>query len=265
MFFHSQFSIFNFPFKKKFSPLVVVVVVLLLQLSSSVCMAQGLEIPSRLNDRKEQIIKHLGFTVSYNEKLLIPNWVAYKLTREMVRGTVKRTGDFIPDPLVRGGSATKYDYSYSGYDRGHMAPAGDMKWNRQAMIESFYLSNICPQNNNLNGGDWRILEEKVRSWAEQYGTIYVVCGPVMADKYKTIGENRVAVPAGFFKVLLRKTHNGYTAIGYFMKNEAGHKKLFTYAMSVSDIEILTGIDFFPSLPNRIEKEVEERFYLTDWR
>lgn len=135
------------------------------------------------------------------------------------------------------------------------------------MIESFYLSNICPQNNNLNGGDWRILEEKVRDWARKYGTVYVVCGPVMANNHKTIGENKVAVPAGFFKVILRRTSgkNGYTAIGYFMKNEAGHRKLVTYARCVEDIEIITGIDFFPSLPNRIESEVEESLVLDDWR
>ena len=239
----------------------------LLLLSSLLCTAESLEIPGKIKGCKEQIIKHAGYTVSYNSDLLIPNWVAYSLTTDKANGTVKRSGDFIPDPLVKGATAVSSDYTGSGYDRGHMAPAGDMKWSRQAMIESFYLSNICPQNNNLNGGDWRILEEKVRDWARKYGTVYVVCGPVMANNHKTIGENKVAVPAGFFKVILRRTSgkNGYTAIGYFMKNEAGHRKLATYARCVEDIEIITGIDFFPSLPNRIESKVEESLVLDDWR
>ena len=124
---------------------------------------QKVEIPAEISGRKEQIICHTGYTVSYNSDWKIPNWVAYELTKEEVGGAVERYDVFMPDPVVPSDeSATTYDYKGTGWDRGHMAPAGDMKWSEQAMKESFYLSNICPQNKKLNSGIWKDLEEQVR-------------------------------------------------------------------------------------------------------
>lgn len=207
--------------------------------------------------RDEEIIEHLGYTTCYNTSLLIPSWVAYELTDEEVTGTLKRSDNFLPDPDVRGRCANTNDYKKSGYDRGHLAPAADMKWSEQAMEESFYMSNICPQNHNLNAGDWKDLEEQVRDWAIKNESIYVACGPIVDANYKTIGENKVAVPKAFYKVLLMYKNNSWRTIAFLFNNKAGSKPLHKYALSVDEIEEMTNMDFFAKLPNDIENEIEQ--------
>jgi endonuclease G len=224
-----------------------------------------IEIPSKIVGRQEEIINHTGYTVSYNADWKIPNWTAYELTKEEVEGTVPRFDAFLPDPEVSyEKSANAYDYSNSGWDRGHMAPAGDMKWSEQAMKESFYLSNICPQNKNLNGGVWNELEMQVRELARQKGKIYVVCGPVMSKQPKTIGTNKVAIPDAFFKVLLQNDNENWYAIAFMFANESGRKPLSAYAMVVEDMQIIADIDFFPALPDSIERAVESQTDFTKW-
>lgn len=225
----------------------------------------NVEIPARLSDRTERIITHMGYTVSYNADWKIPNWVAYELTDVEVAGEEPRAKKFVPDPMVpKYESATTDDYKNSGWDRGHMAPAADMKWHQQAMRESFYLSNVCPQNHNLNGGVWKDLEEQVRDLAAQKGHIYVVCGPIVSDDYQTIGANNVVVPSAFFKVLLQEENDRIHTIGFIYENVAGRRPMSTYAMTVDEVETLTGIDFFPSLPDKIEKRVEAEVDFTQW-
>ncbi|RGN49227.1 MULTISPECIES: DNA/RNA non-specific endonuclease [unclassified Bacteroides] len=234
-------------------------------LSQPTTKYEGLEIPARLFDHEEQIIHHTGYSVSYNELLRLPNWVGYELTREKITGTVARAKHFQPDPLVQGISADNQDYSHSGYDRGHMAPAADMKWSTQAMKESFYFSNICPQLHNLNAGDWKELEEKVREWAQRDSAIIIVSGPIInGDNPKRIGVSQVAVPDAFYKVILAPYLSTPRAIGFIMKHQKGNHPLRSYAVSVDSIESLTGIDFFPELPDAIEKEVEAKTQPEEW-
>lgn len=226
---------------------------------------EGLEIPARLFDREEQIIRHTGYAVSYNELWRLPNWVSYELTREKTKGTVARAKHFKPDPLVQGISADNRDYSRSGYDRGHMAPAADMKWSAQAMKESFYFSNICPQLHNLNAGDWKELEEKIREWAQKDSAVIVVSGPIIkGSNPKRIGVNQVAVPEAFFKVILAPYLSRPRAIGFIMKQEKGNHPLRSYVVSVDSVESITGIDFFPALPDEIENKVEAKAVPKDW-
>ena len=169
----------------------------------------------------------------------------------------ERTDKFLPDPDVRGAKAYSNDYTKSGYDRGHMAPAADMKWSKQAMAESFYMSNICPQNPNLNRGDWNDLEEKSRQWAKKYGAVYIACGPVYDHgKPKRIGNNKVAVPDAFYKVILINDSKTPQAIGFLFPNKAGHKPLKKYIVTVDSVEKRTGIDFFPALPDEVENRIE---------
>lgn len=227
--------------------------------------SQNLEIPITQKECTEQIISHLGFTVSYNEDWLIPNWVAYELTNTEVNGTYPRRGSFCPDPKVKGRTAVTYDYSNSGYDRGHMAPAADLKWSEQSMLESFYLSNICPQNRNLNSGIWLGLEEAVRDWARNNGAVYVICGPVMGEVFDTIGDNAVAIPQGFFKVICKNVKGLYCSIGFYFPNDSVTGNLFDFAKSVDEIERLTGFDFFSLIPDEIENKIESTYNSKDWR
>jgi endonuclease G len=226
---------------------------------------ENLEIPAKITGRQEQIITHIGYTVSYNSDWKIPNWVAYELTKEEVDGLTSRSNNFIPDPGVSyGKSATTDDYKNSGWDRGHMAPAADMKWSKQAMKESFYLSNICPQNKKLNSGIWKDLEEQVRGLATEKGNIYIVCGPIVSKQAKTIGYNKVAIPDAFFKVLLQNDNGNWSAIAFMFANENERKPLSTYAMSVEEMQIITNIDFFPALPDSIEEKIESQVDFTKW-
>ncbi|MDR0414321.1 MAG: DNA/RNA non-specific endonuclease [Prevotellaceae bacterium] len=228
-------------------------------------LTDNIEIPAKIEGRNEQIITHIGYTVSYNSDWKTPNWVAYQLTKEEVEGIIRRSGAFLPDPEVPyENSATTYDYTNSGWDRGHMAPAGDMKWSEQAMKESFYLSNICPQNKNLNSGIWSSLEVQVRELARKNGEIYVVCGPIMSKQPQTIGTSKVAVPDAFFKVLLQSDSSSWHAIAFMFANKSGRNPLATYAMSVENIQIITDIDFFPALPDSIEQKVESEVDFTKW-
>ena len=134
------------------------------------------------------VFNHTGYTVSFNSATKIPNWVAYELTAEEAVGTVKRDNGYYPDPDIKAPQADNNDYRNMGWDRGHMAPAGDMKWSMEAMHESCYFTNICPQNRNLNAGDWNTLENKCRTWAQRYGSVQIVCGPIVGEmKQGTLG------------------------------------------------------------------------------
>lgn len=225
----------------------------------------NIEWPKLTANRSQQIIQHLAYTVSYNPKWKIPNWVAYELTAEETYGDFPRKKKISPDPLVKGYRVQHSDYSNSGYDRGHMAPAADMKWSEQAMRESFYMTNICPQNQNLNRGDWSDLEELARDWARKYGSIYIACGPLVSQDHRTIGQNKkIAIPNAFFKVFLRQTDTSWTAIGFVMPNQAGSRPLMTYMLSIDEVEQLSGIDFFYNLPDSIEDSIEKDFRVRDW-
>lgn len=207
--------------------------------------------------KKEIIINRTGYTLSYNQYYKNPNWVAWELTREETKGETERYDRFMPDPDLPEPRVVHKDYTKSGYDRGHMAPAADMKWNRQAMIESFYMSNICPQVGNLNRGDWNDLEELCRDWADKYGRIYIACGPIFDSKSpKRIGVHKVAVPDRFFKVILIYNRKNPIAMGFIFKNTAHSQDIEKYMVTVDSVENVTGMDFFSKLPDEIENRIE---------
>ena len=178
----------------------------------------GLELPSPVEG--EQIIEHTGYTLSYNEEAEQPSWVAYELTRDEAFGdAAEREDNFREDRAVRTGSATLDDYRGSGYDRGHMAPAADFKWSEEAMSDTFYLSNMSPQDGGLNRGLWADLEAIVRQMAVDNGKVYVVTGPVLTDgPFETIGESKVIVPHQYYKVVLDYTDPDIKAIGFVLPN-----------------------------------------------
>ena len=212
---------------------------------------EGLELPAPISG--EQIIRHTGYVLSYNEEYEVPSYVAYELTKDEVLGGGEREDSFKEDKEVRTGSASLADYRGSGYDRGHMAPAADFKWSEDAMSDTFYMSNMCPQDPSFNRGIWADLEAVVRTMAYDNGKVYVVTGPVLTDgPYETIGENEVAVPKQFYKVVLDYTDPEIKAIGFVLPNEGSDRALQSFAMSVDDVEEITGIDFYPRLPDEEE-------------
>lgn len=214
------------------------------------------------------VIEHQTYALSYSEEHEQAEWVAYILTKEELdRPWVDRTDVFIPDPKVRSGSATPDDYYRSGYDRGHLVPAADRAYSKEAIEETFFMSNISPQAHSFNGGIWRELEELTRSWAEKYKKLYVVTGPVLSMPPKgTIGDNEVSIPAAYFKVLLDISEPDIKGIAFVLPNEISYEPLFKYATSIDEIERLTGIDFFPELMEKeLEEEVEGNFNIDLWQ
>ena len=142
-----------------------------------------------------------------------------------------------------------------------MAPAGDFKWSSTAMVETFYFTNCCPQNQSLNSGQWNTLEQKVRDWARRFGKVYIVTGPIVGKNiYGTIGYNKVVVPDAFFKAILA----GEQSIAFVMYNHNNNENMQKCAMSVDDLEALTGIDFFTEQVDDFENQVEATYNLRNW-
>jgi len=210
-----------------------------------------------------QIVKHTYYTLSYSEKDEQPEWVYYELTSEMVKGRQPRTDDYRPDEKVSSVSAQLEDYSHSGYDRGHLCPAGDMKLNLTSMSESFYLSNMSPQNKEFNAGIWNTLEDRVRKWALTCGRIYVVTGGVLTSNKGKIGSNGVSIPKYFYKVIY-DPRGQCRMIAFLIPNENSEKPLQNYVVTVDSLESLTGIDFFPELPDSIENHLESSKDVSSW-
>jgi endonuclease G len=165
---------------------------------------------------------------------------------------------------VYAGSATPDDYSRSGYDRGHLAPSADFRWDEQAQSESFFMSNMSPQTPAFNRGIWKHLEEQVRDWAKELDTVYVITGPVLSSGLQTIGSSNVAVPEYYYKVILDHKESKTEAIGFILRNEGSKESLADFAVSVDSVEKITGIDFFPMLPDSIETVGESKVDLAFW-
>ncbi len=223
-----------------------------------------LEMP--LLSGREKLINYNGFTVNYNSNDKIPFWVAYALEDHETEGENTRTGKkFRPDNSLPYPQAEDNDYRNSGWARGHMAPAADFKWSKEAMDDTFYFTNCCPQDVSLNGGMWSTLEKKTRSYAKKYGRVYVVTGPIIGKKRNgTIGDGRVTVPDSFFKALL--IHNGkeYQSIAFVMKNGKQEGNMQKSAMSVNALEKRIGHDLFADLDDNIEEKIEESYKLAVW-
>ena len=230
-------------------------------------LPKGSELPQLKRKRTEQVIQHEGYTVSYNADYRIANWVAYVLTDKEARSDkAERQNKFVVDPLVKGASATNEDYTRTGYDRGHLAPAGDMKWSEKAMRESFYLSNITPQKPGLNRGIWKELEEQIRLWARENGAVLIATGPVIPDEeLNRLGKNRVGVPRQFYKVLCMVVNNQLEGVGFLFENrDYGTTPLRQMMVPIDSVEQVTGIDFFPALPDDEERQMEATVHTDLW-
>lgn len=224
------------------------------------------EIPLLKVDEKEQIVRYEGYAVSFNSAYKIANWVAYELTRNEVKLKRADRGDkFYVDPDVKGGTAENEDYIRSGYDRGHLAPAGDMKWSAKSMRESFYFTNIVPQKPQLNRGIWKELEEQIREWALIDSALLIVTGPVIRENLKRIGKNGIAVPDTFYKVITSPYARSPKGIAFLFANkDYKNTELQQLALPIDRVEELTGIDFFYKLPDDMQNMLESRISVEEW-
>lgn len=216
-----------------------------------------------------KLMDYKYFSLSYVESHKQPEWVAYELKKsDLDKDDFPRPPTFKPDPrLPKDEAVQQSDYSRSGYDRGHLAPAADFSWNKEGLGETFYTTNISPQEPDFNRGIWKKLEGDIRDWATQFGHLYVVTGGILTERAKKrFPKNKqyVAVPRRYYKVLLNYNADKPFAIGFILENEKSKEPLGTFAVSVDEVEKVTGIDFFAALPDGIEKSVESTFDLADW-
>ncbi|MDE6271115.1 MAG: DNA/RNA non-specific endonuclease [Muribaculaceae bacterium] len=213
----------------------------------------------------QQMVEYPGFTVCFNSRMHVPNYVAWELTAAETNGNVKRLNNFFKDNEVDG-CPDPSDYKKSGYTRGHMAPAADMKWSEEAMHASHYLTNVCPQLAAMNSGAWATLEDNCRAWARRDSAIIIITGPVLTDRMPLhIGRSHVTVPERFFKVILAPYANPPRGIGFVMPNGRVNGGVQNCAMSIHQVEEITGYDFFSALPDDIENEVERQNSYPRWQ
>lgn len=212
-----------------------------------------------------QILKYEHFALSYNEEHEQADWVAYELTDDEVDMDGDRCNCFKSDGNVTTKSASTSDYTNTGFDKGHLAPSADFYMSEQANAETYLMSNMSPQSPGLNREVWADLEAWVRETALEHGKLYVVTGPVFVNNLGTIGKNEVTIPGYFYKVLLRFDRNGKAkTIGFLLPNVGVSKNLKDYIVPVNLIETMTGLDFFPALPARVENRNESQFEPSSW-
>lgn len=224
---------------------------------------EGLEnvaIPSGLTS---QIKEYTGFTLSFNKDNKTPNYVVWELLGSEVGGTVSRTDNFWQDSDILG--CTKHsDYTGSGYDRGHMCPAADQKWSKEAMNDCFVMANMCPQLHDLNSGAWETLESKERTWAKRDSAILIVAGPIYSDGETYIEKSKVRVPDAFFKVLIAPYLDEPRGIAFVYPHMKCQGNMQDYATTIDEVEKITGFDFFFALPDAIEEKIEGEYSFTEW-
>lgn len=211
-----------------------------------------------------QIIYHNYYTLSYSEKHEQAEWVAYQLSSEHISNQNFKRPYFEKDAKVLTKSAHYKNYSNSGYDKGHLCPAGDRKFSKAAHDETFLTSNISPQEHQFNAGIWNRLEQKTRYWATKYKNLYVVTGGVLENVSKTIGTEKVTVPNYFYKIILDFHEPEIKAIAFLIPHEASEKGLYNFVVSIDKIEALTRIDFFPKIEDSLENELEKSINYNNW-
>jgi endonuclease G len=211
-----------------------------------------------------QIVKHDFYSLSYNENYEQAEWVGYELKSDYVKNHDFKRPFFIEDPKVKSQSADWRNYKKSGYDKGHLCPAGDMEFSWNAYKDTFFTSNISPQLHDFNSGIWNRLEQKTRYWACKYNGVYVITGGVLNYGLKTIGKEKVSVPKYFYKILLDDSQGTFKMIGFLIPAEDSNKPLYDFVVTVDEIEAMTGIDFFPKLADKTENQLEKSNLYKDW-
>lgn len=223
--------------------------------SLSVVLPDGME---------SQIVDYNGYTVSFNKSNHTPNYSAWELTRDETNGTVKRSNKFMTDRNVEGCADTR-DYTRSGYDRGHLCPANDMKWSEESMNDCFNMTNMCPQDHDLNNGAWKTLETKSQVWAKRDSLLYIIAGPIYTESdKKRIGDIGVRVPSSFFKIIVAPALKNPRGIAFVYPNMVCSGNMMDYSCTIDQVEELTGYDFFPDMSPELQAKIEAVTSFKEW-
>lgn len=216
----------------------------------------------------DRLVQHKSYAIAHNPNHKQADWVSYLMTQYQLRGCVERSNGFKPDPQIPvTESAALADYAGSGYDRGHMIPAGDNRWDSVAMKESFFLSNMSPQPASFNRGIWQILENLVRAWALNSSELWVTTGPQLNATSGSIGPGQVSIPRAYYKALVSKKSNGtYTGIAFLMPTTASGSsaQLPGYSMSIARLEQILKLNFHSTLTSNAQAQIENRIDTSAW-
>ena len=226
---------------------------------------QGIEAEYLPSSSTGAVVRHEHYTLSYSEAHEQAEWVAYGLKPGHLTQDNRKRPFFIEDPRVATGSADWRNYRGSGYDRGHLCPAGDRRFSEAAYNETFYTSNISPQGKGFNAGIWNRLEQQVRSWCRRHGDLIVVTGGILEKGLEEIGEEDVDVPRAFYKIVLRNSGEEMVALAFLIPGVESQRPLSDFLVTVDSLETLTGLDFFEKLPQEWQQRVESRAGPSLWR
>jgi endonuclease G len=223
--------------------------------------AQKYELPAQAS--REQQVQHTLFTLSYAEGYELSSWVAWQLTPEQAKASGTYKEKYVEDHLVTTGTSSAKDYRDAGFIMAQLAPPEDMFITLQAVEETFLMSNVVPQKPAFNKYIWRVNEKLIREWAKEGNTLYIVAGPVLADApFGSFGPNKVSIPNRYYKAVLDV--NGERAIGFVFRSNVSTGTPKFFAVSVDELEKITGIDFFPALPDDQEQKVESSTDFSKW-
>lgn len=212
-----------------------------------------------------EIVRHNHFMLSYSEPHEQAEWVAYTLKKSHLTYDDRERPYFVEDPKVRTKSADWRNYRGSGYDRGHLCPAGDRRFSEYAYNETFYTSNISPQDKDFNAGIWNRLEQKVRQWCKQYGDLVVITGGVLEEGLDEIGDEDVDVPMAFYKIVVRPEGNTPKVLAFLMPAQESEEPLEDFLVPIDALEERTGIDFFENQSEEWQANLEREVYKAGWK
>jgi endonuclease G len=216
------------------------------------------------NSTHGAIVFHDYYLLSYSEPHEQAEWVAYTLEKSHLTYDDRKRPYFIEDPKVISKSADWRNYKGSGYDRGHLCPAGDRRFSEYAYNETFYTSNITPQDREFNAGVWNRLEIQIRQWCKRYGTLHIITGGVLNGRMDEIGDEDVDVPNAFYKIVVRRQGSVYKVLAFLIPHEESNKPLKAFLVPVDTLESLTGLDFFEDL-NKGEEQLEKEVDDSGWK
>nr|WP_299387725.1 DNA/RNA non-specific endonuclease [Allomuricauda sp.] len=212
-----------------------------------------------------ELVFHDYYMLSYSEPHEQAEWVGYILKKEHLTYDDRRRPYFIEDPKVSSKSADWRNYKGSGYDRGHLCPAGDRRFSEYAYKETFYTSNISPQDREFNAGIWNRLEQQIRSWCKRYGDLVVITGGVLENGLDEIGEEDVDVPNAFYKIVLRRNDPEHKLVAFLIPNQENKKPLSHFLISIDELEEETGINFFSKQPETWQSGRESGINASGWK
>lgn len=225
--------------------------------------SNSLELPSYIEEAT--VMKKHGFTIGFSKKYKHAYWVAYKLDCRETMGDVPRSNYFREDQILGKYSPNTDDYYASGYDKGHLLPAGDNKSDSLSMHDSFLMSNVSPQIPEFNRGIWKKLEEQIRDWACQYDSLYIITGAVLDPELTRLGKSKVAIPDYYYKSILLYNKQHQSIITYYMYQYTKDDHLNNFVITTDSLETILGYDLFHNLDDSVEAILESRVDTTFWK